>query len=500
TSDDVILGALGDGGWIIKAGNDERQEGAGEAVGGGHDVNGDGIPDVIVGAPVAAGRYSGSAGAAFVIFGKSSTETVVLDRLADGGFLVQASESSHSVGEAVALIPDLGADGFADILVGDPEERGRGQDAPHGAVYHLVGQSGSEPVDLGRLGSDGVRYRGSEYEKTGAAVAMVGDFDDDGAIDLAAGSPRADGASIEDAGKAIIFTPVAAPAFDNPPTAQIISYSAHQRAKRGSFCWDGRCVDKVPAWPAAEVAGTGDRAHFRISFDEEPGTFSLRGYRELDDSGLPSGPAISFPATLKPIRHYRGAPIAGYEAVFDLPNRPGHLYLVGAASWPGDGRGDASWFAHLRLREQAAHTNMPRPPDATLRSGNTRQRGAVISYCWSQSFSNGTGVGTCADGIRIEPRRAEPARTGAPARIRIHSRYRPDKINLRFYRAVRSGYPSGESTRPRLRIEAHRKDGRIRAWDVVFRLPNREGHLYPLMDAQWDQHGSAPYDWHLSLR
>ena len=504
STDDVILGSLGDGGFLIKAGENERQGGAGEAVSGGHDVNGDGRPDVIVGAPGASGRFSGGSGAAYVIFGRSSSETIRLGRLGDDGFEVQAGEESYSAGESVALIPDLSGDGLADILVGAPEERsGYGSHAVYGAVYHLVGQTGTEEVDLGRLGSDGVRYRGGEgYDLLGASVAVVGDFDGDGAQDLAVGAPRANAASADDAGMAYVFTPVEAPAFDNPPAAELLSYNTRQRAERGSYCWDGRCVDKMPSFPKRDLAGAGDEARFRISFSERPEGFSLTGYRERDEFGRPSGPGMDFTTRLQPVRNYGGASIAGYEAIFNLPKQPGDLYLVGAASWPGENRGDASWFAHVKLSKAAAYSEGPgSPPDATLiGEGGTRQEGETISYCWSESYSDGTGSTLCVDGFRVEPRRAEPAEAGTRAFIRIHTRFRPDKVSLRFRREGSSGYPSGDSTKPDYRLRAHRRDGETRAWDVIFRLPNRAGHLDPSMYATWNDHGTAPYEWRLRLR
>jgi hypothetical protein len=399
------------------------------------------------------------------------------------------------------MLPDQDNDGSADVLIGAPsEQRGPYGEADYGAVYHFVGQSSTEDVHLWRLGSAGVRYSGEGFEEAGASVATLTNFDGDDKVDLAAGAPRHSGDAGEAAGRAYVFKPTEAPAHDNPPRVEIRSYDTYQRAQRGSSCWDGLCVDRIPTFPRADDAGTGNRAHYRIKFPERPDSFSLAIYRELDQYGRPTGEATTVDATLSPVRLYQGAQISSYEAVFRLPKRPGDIYLVGTGSWAGDERGDASWFSHLELERREAHTNLSGAPDATLHTGDVRARGALFSHCWNQMFSDGTGSGMCVDYIRIKRLRARPAEAGARAFIRIHTRHRPDRIWLRLHREVSNGYPSGPSRHVRVRLRADRRGNGIRAWDVRFRLPQRAGHLYPLMHATWDQHGTAPYDWHLRLR
>src|SRR5213080_3921468 len=80
----IDLASLGTSGFRIDgagAGNS-----AGTSVAGVGDVNGDGMADVIVGAP--GGRYFGS-GSAYVIFGRSATTSVDLAALGAGGFRIK---------------------------------------------------------------------------------------------------------------------------------------------------------------------------------------------------------------------------------------------------------------------------------------------------------------------------------------------------------------------------------------------------------------------------
>lgn len=500
TTEPVSLGDLSGDGWMIRAGDKENEEGAGEAVAGGHDVNADGVPDVVVGAPQAAGAFN-RGGVVFVIFGKGDGSTVVLDALGDDGFRIEGGERAQDVGRSVGLIPDQDGNGSADVLVGVPHERrGHGEAASLGVMYHLIGQRSTGTIHLWRLGSAGVRYAGEGYEQAGHSVAAITDFHGDGAVDLAAGAPRADDAGRDDTGHVYVFAPVEAPAHDDPPRVELRSYATHQKAKLGPYCWDGRCVDADAALPAADVAGTGNRTHYRLMLPERPDSFSLWAYRELDAQGHPTGEATPLAARLSPVRLYGGATVSSYEAVFRLPERAGDLYLVGKAFWSGADGGHVTWFSHLRLTKQAERTDLKGPPAATLRSDGVRARGALFSYCWSRMFSDGTGSALCADYARMEPLSPRPAEAGAAAFIRIHTRHRPDRVRLSFHRKVSYGYPAGRGRLVHTRIRPHERKGTLRAWDVRFRLPRRTGHLYPLMDATWRQHGTAPYDWHLRLR
>ena len=89
---------------------------AGLVVGAAGDINGDGLNDMIV----TARDGNGGAGAVYVVFGKTDTDTVYLRDVAlgKGGFVIDGVAGSHA-GTTAFGAGDLNGDGYADIVVGD---------------------------------------------------------------------------------------------------------------------------------------------------------------------------------------------------------------------------------------------------------------------------------------------------------------------------------------------------------------------------------------------
>jgi Ca2+-binding RTX toxin-like protein len=90
----------------------------GFSVSGAGDINGDGLDDIIIGAPNAGAEYYG---AAYVLYGQDDglPATIDLDNLsAEQGFWVYGDQASDAAGIAVSGAGDINGDGYDDLLVG----------------------------------------------------------------------------------------------------------------------------------------------------------------------------------------------------------------------------------------------------------------------------------------------------------------------------------------------------------------------------------------------
>lgn len=142
-----------------------------------------------------------------------------------------------------------------------------------------------------------------------------------------------------------------------------------------------------------------------------------------------------------------------------------------------------------------------RPPKMVLRSGEARQAGNLGTYCWESKRS-----GTCVDTSGYGFPRGEIVASGRKARIRIRRDHKPSHESLHAWRhADEEGEPQGDGWGVPHRIHRRTWDGRT-VYDIIFRLPKKEGHLYLSLFARWKARegrfgqGDASYAFHLKLR
>ncbi|NIA69373.1 hypothetical protein HBA54_12300 [Pelagibius litoralis] len=156
---------------------------AGFSVSSAGDVNGDGLDDLIVGAPFSDG------GAAHIVFGKTGGfGTVDLSNLdASDGFVIQGAENFDRAGLSVSSAGDVNGDGFDDLIVGANGNGANNQ----GAAYLVFGKAGGlTDIDLGSglAAGEGFVIRGAAGDRAGNSVSSAGDVNGDGFDDLIIGA------------------------------------------------------------------------------------------------------------------------------------------------------------------------------------------------------------------------------------------------------------------------------------------------------------------------
>ena len=176
----LLSGVTGTVLWVVRG---QAGDNLGVAVTGLGDVNGDLVPDVAVGAWTADPNGQNS-GAVYILDGATGALLHLLPGEAAYDFF----------GGALANAGDIDGDGVNDVLVGARWNGFAGSGA--GSAYVHSGATGARLLTL-RGGAAGDAF--------GTAVTGVGDMDGDGTPDVAVGAPGADGGGAN-AGSAYIFS------------------------------------------------------------------------------------------------------------------------------------------------------------------------------------------------------------------------------------------------------------------------------------------------------
>src|SRR5205823_305586 len=133
-------------------------------------VNGDGRSDIIIGSPGIASAY--------VVFGKASLPAEFDLSQVDGknGFQFSDNPAATDTGTSVAGAGDINHDGFADVLIGNPNSS---------AAYVIFGRSKFRSFFPP---SDADLLVGRQDDHSGVSVAGAGDVNGDGFDDLMIGT------------------------------------------------------------------------------------------------------------------------------------------------------------------------------------------------------------------------------------------------------------------------------------------------------------------------
>ena len=172
---------------------------------GGSDVNGDSLADLVIGAEVA---YNGAdrTGAAYVVYGKKTTDSIELSDIAagKGGFVLKGIGDGDQTA-AVSVGGDFNGDGLGDIVVGARRNDTLGVNA--GAAFVVFGSKSGGSIELATLDESGRGFSLfglSAGDYLGSAVNFAGDLNGDGYDDILLGARNAAPGGRIDAGSSYV--------------------------------------------------------------------------------------------------------------------------------------------------------------------------------------------------------------------------------------------------------------------------------------------------------
>jgi len=190
---------------------------SGTSVSSAGDVNGDGLDDLIVGAPGHLDKYF--LGRSYVVFGKTNGSAVDLSNIApkfafgEGGFVINENVNGPNVngpnGHSVSSAGDVNGDGLDDLIVGAMYESPNAEGVLVGRSYVVFGKTDGAAVNLADISSSatvGFVINGEEnINLSGSSVSSAGDVNGDGLDDLIVGSSLANSTSAIGVGKSYVI-------------------------------------------------------------------------------------------------------------------------------------------------------------------------------------------------------------------------------------------------------------------------------------------------------
>ncbi|XP_058918588.1 integrin alpha-10 isoform X11 [Kogia breviceps] len=226
------------------------------------DMDGDGTTDVLlVAAPMFLGPQNKETGRVYVyLVGQQSLLTLQ-------GTLQPEPPQDARFGFAMAALPDLNQDGFADVAVGAPLEDGH-----HGALYLYHGtQSGVKPHPAQRIAAVSMPQALSYF---GRSVDGRLDLDGDDLVDVAVG---AQGAAVLLSSRPIVHL---APSLDvTPPAISVVQRDCKRRSQEAACLSAALCFQVT-----SRTSGRWDR-QFHVRFTASLDEWTAGARAAFDGSG-----------------------------------------------------------------------------------------------------------------------------------------------------------------------------------------------------------------------
>jgi len=164
------------------------------------DIDGDGLPDLAVGAP-GDDDIGISHGTVWILFLKPNGTVRTSTKIYPPPVFLTSPQFGYSIAGA----GDIDSNGILDLLVGAPRDEGSGDS--EGAVYSVLLNSDGTPSTIQKISTSIGGFTGdlNVHDFFGATLAKIGDIDGNGVQDFLVGSPGADVSSIVNVGSAWVL-------------------------------------------------------------------------------------------------------------------------------------------------------------------------------------------------------------------------------------------------------------------------------------------------------